>query len=117
MQASPQFAILVPGHQLFTTFESYQDKLILTLPSPASINTISFSLIQPLPASDIAATIGFSAPPYDSISFIGAIANTRPSDTFHTGWALMPDINTKSEIKVVIEVKPLSEVADSVKIK
>ena len=48
--------------------------------------------------------------------FIGAIANARPSDIFHPGFALNPTINQLPEIKLVIELKSLEEIEQSVKI-
>ena len=48
----------------------------------------------------------YSLPPhYNSIEFIGAIANERPSDIFHPGFALNPSVNVLPEIKLVIEIK------------
>jgi len=39
------------------------------------------------------AALYYSMPPtYDGMIFIGAIANARPSDIFHTGWALNPHV-------------------------
>ncbi len=44
----------------------------------------------------------YSIPPlYDSLIFIGAIANERPSDIFHPGFALNPLVNVCPEIKLV----------------
>lgn len=40
----------------------------------------------------------------------------RPSDIFHTGWALNPQINTLPEIKLVIAVEPLEKLETCVKI-
>ena len=48
--------------------------------------------------------------------FIGAIANTRPSDIFHTGWALNPSVNIHTELKLVIQLKPFDELETNVQI-
>ena len=55
-------------------------------------------------------------PAYDGMIFIGAIANARPSDVFHPGWSLNPLVNVCSELKLVIELKPIAELEESVKI-
>ena len=63
------------------------------------------------------ATLSYSLPPnYDTMIFIGAIANTRPSDIFHPGFALNPHVNQMTEIKLVVELKKLADIETSVKI-
>ena len=49
-----------------------------------------------------------------NLNFIGAIANGRPSDIFHPGWALNPHVNVHQELKLVIQLKPLQELETSV---
>lgn len=63
------------------------------------------------------ASLYCSVPPYTGLEFVGAIANERPSDIFHTGWALNPTINTLSEIKLVVQFEPLSQIETCIKIK
>ena len=41
------------------------------------------------------------------MQFVGAIGNERPSDIFHTGWGLNPNVNVLSEIKLVVALEPL----------
>ena len=70
---------------------------------------------QPLASADVGAALYFSCPPnYDSVTFIGAIANARPSDIFHPGFALNPNVNIHSEIKLVIQLKSLQEIETNV---
>ena len=38
----------------------------------------------------------------ENLIFLGAIANTRPSDIFSTGFALNPDVNTLQSLKLVM---------------
>ena len=58
---------------------------------------------QPLHADNVGASLSYCTPPnYDNLQFIGAIANARPSDIFHPGFALNPEVNIHSEIKLVI---------------
>lgn len=49
-----------------------------------------------------AAALYYSTPPYDNLFFIGAIANSRPSDIFHTGFSLNPTVNIHPEVKIVV---------------
>ena len=66
---------------------------------------------QPLADQTQGATISYSRPPeYSSMVFIGALANQRPSDIFHTGWALNPEINQLSELKLVVQLEPLQQI-------
>ena len=63
------------------------------------------------------AALYYSYPPlYDSLLFIGAIANARPSDIFHPGFALNPTVNTLPEIKLVVQLKSLEEIELNVRI-
>lgn len=55
-------------------------------------------------------------PPYDSLQFIGAIANARPSDVFHTGWALNPTVNMMPELKLVVHIEPLASIETIIRI-
>lgn len=92
------------------------DTAVLTIPNPRSINTITFFLHEALPDNDTAAALYCSSPPFTELQFIGAINNFRPSDIFHTAWALNPAINIHSEIKVAIKIKPTAEVETTAKI-
>ena len=59
----------------------------------------------------------YSSPPaYDGMTFVGAIANARPSDIFHTGWSLNPSINCLNELKLVVQLEPLANLETTVKI-
>ena len=63
------------------------------------------------------AALYYSYPPmYNTLNFIGAIANERPSDIFHTGFALNPEVNTQSEIKLVVSLKTFGEIEELVKL-
>ena len=53
------------------------------------------------------ASLYFSPPPYVNLEFVGAIANERPSDIFHTGWSLNPSVNLLPELKLVLHLEPL----------
>ena len=85
---------------------------MLTIHNPGTINVIGFFMSQSL-ADDpqqgpMGACLYFSSPPeYQTMQFVGAIGNERPSDIFHTGWGLNPNVNVLSEIKLVVALEPL----------
>ena len=67
--------------------------------------------------ADCGAALYYSLPPnYDSLIFIGAIANERPSDIFHPGFSLNPNVNCHHEIKLVIEIKKFGEIKEYVRV-
>lgn len=62
------------------------------------------------------ASLYYSTPPdYSGLQFIGAIANLRPSDIFHTGWSLNPTVNQMSELKLIVQLEPLENLETIVK--
>ncbi len=65
----------------------------------------------------IIASLYFSPPPYENLEFVGAIANERPSDIFHTGWSLNPSVNLLPELKLVLQLEPLQNIETLVLIK
>ena len=66
----------------------------MTIQNPGSINVIGFFMNTPLADNSMGASLHYSSPPdYSGLTFIGAIANVRPSDIFHTGWSLNPNVN------------------------
>ena len=72
---------------------------------------------QPLGDQSMGATLSYSAPPdYSGLTFIGAIANMRPSDIFHTGWSLNPNVNQLAELKLVVEIQSLASIETQVAI-
>ena len=88
------------------------------MPNPKSVNVISFFLNKPLSADNMGAALYYSLPPdYSSLMFIGVIANARPSDIFHTGFALNPTVNVHAELKLVAQFKPLDELETTARIK
>ena len=76
---------------------------VMTVPNPKSINVIAFFINRPLDNDQVGASLSYSTPPdYSGMTFIGAIGNQRPSDIFHPGFALNPNVNTLPEIKLVV---------------
>ena len=67
--------------------------LVYDLYNPSLVSSITFFLNSALP-DNTAAVVNYSIPPYNHLQFIGAIANSRPSDIFNTKFGLNPDVNT-----------------------
>ena len=66
---------------------------------------------QPLSDDLTGAALYYSSPPeYSGMTFIGAIGNMRPSDIFHTGWSLNPNVNIHPEIKLIVSLEPLANI-------
>ena len=90
---------------------------VLTIQNPEKINLIGFFMNQALNDANMGAALYFSKPPqYTSLEFLGAIANQRPSDIFHTGWALNPEVNCLSEVKLVVTIEPLEKLETCVRV-
>ena len=111
------FGVVIPGFQVQLQFEEINGLHVVDLPNPRAVNNVAFFLTTVLPSQEVGAALYFSTPPFDGKEFIGAIANTRPSDIFHTGWALNPTVNTLESIKLIVEVLPLSELETAIKLK
>ena len=76
---------------------------VLSITDPKSINVITFFLNSPLQDDKTGAALYYVVPDGNqNLNFIGAIANGRPSDIFHPGWALNPHVNVHAEMKLVI---------------
>uniref|UniRef100_A0A7S3CSJ0 Hikeshi-like domain-containing protein n=1 Tax=Strombidium rassoulzadegani TaxID=1082188 RepID=A0A7S3CSJ0_9SPIT len=117
MENLPPFGIIVPGLQVSYNYEQFGDMFVLTVPNPGTINVVSFFLNQPIQAEGMGAALYYSAPPnYDGMTFVGAIANDRPSDIFHTGFSLNPDINQLPELKLIVQLKGFAEIQELVKL-
>ena len=87
----------------------------MTIANPGQVNVIGFFMNVPIADDSQGATLSYSTPPeYSGMTFIGAIANMRPSDIFHTGWALNPNINQLAELKLVCQLQPLTEIETQV---
>ena len=98
----------------------------MTIQNPKAVNVICFFLNQPTNNLNFvgkfswtlisAVSLYSSVPPYDSLEFIGAINDSRPSDIFHPGWSLNPTVNIHSELKLVIQMYPIDKIETCVKI-
>jgi len=87
--------------------------LVVTVSDPKNITILAFFLNTALP-DGLGGALYYSIPPYETLQFIGAVGNARPSDIFHTGFALNPYVNELNELKLVIKVEPLENLKDLV---
>ncbi|EAR90601.1 c11orf73-like protein, putative (macronuclear) [Tetrahymena thermophila SB210] len=113
MIQTPGFGIMIPGQIPFMNFEFINGMFCVDLPNPAAVPNLAFFLNVPI-QDGFGASLYYSAPPFESIHFIGAIANVRPSDIFRTGFPVKPDVNQCQSIKLVVKMQPLSELQDLV---
>ena len=82
--------------------------------NPNSISDLTFFLISSLP-DNYGAALYYAVYPYVDLQFIGAIANSRPSDIFRTGWSVKEDVNEAKLLKLVVKIEPLSNLETLVK--
>lgn len=68
------FGLLVPGQPLITSFTETNGIFHTDLPNPATIANIGIVLNSPLPPN-IALTLHYSLPPYNTMQYLGAVAN------------------------------------------
>ena len=93
------------------------DYLYTDLLKPREVNSLSFSLLTPLPneyagtpsfalkkllTSIHSACLYYSPPPFVNTEYMGAVANEFPSDIIQTGFPLNPDVNEAPGIKLVM---------------
>ena len=91
----------------------------MDLENPGEVNVLGFYLNVPIKDESMGASLYISKPPHESeeLDFIGAVANARPSDIFHTGWSVNPSVNVHSSIKLVVKPEPLENIKSLVELK
>ena len=104
--------LLIPGQIMQTEFQMEGLYAVYNLQDPKSIHNIGVALTRPLENNNVACCIYFSIPPYLSLHFLGAIANQRVSDIFATNFALNPEVNNCSEIKLCFKIEPIDKVSE-----
>ena len=80
---------------------------------------LGFSINEPIQDDSLALCLYISKPPYDpnELEFVGAVANSRPSDIFHVAWEINPTVNIHKSVKLVIKGEPLENIKEIVEIK
>jgi hypothetical protein len=93
--------IVVPGSPLITGGPITSNMVVIDVMNPKIINNVSLFLTEQLP-DDCAAALYYSVPPFETLQFLGCVANLRPSDIFYTGWSLKPNVNMFDSIKICV---------------
>ena len=93
--------IVIPGSPLITGGPITSNMVVIDVMNPKLINNVTLFLTEQLP-DDYAAAMYYSVPPFETLQFVGCIANLRPSDVFYTGWSLNPNVNMFDQIKLCV---------------
>jgi hypothetical protein len=104
------FGIIFEGQPVLFNFAQISEtQWTHELPNGGSVNNLTFFLQSPLPEG-FALALSASYYPFNSLEFIGAIANERPSDIIHTGWGFKQEVSSNS-VKLLISMESISNIA------
>jgi len=93
--------IVIPGSPLITGGPLTTNMVVIDVMNPKLINNVTLFLTEQIP-DEFAAAMYYSVPPFESLQFIGCVANMRPSDVFYTGFSLNPNVNMYDQIKICV---------------
>lgn len=96
---SAPFGIMIPGQLAVTRFQPLGTYYTMDLPAPNTVHSIAFYLLSPI-QEGFAACLYYSRFPFEGTTFIGAIANQRPSDIFATSFHQI--LNGDEQVKLAI---------------
>jgi len=100
MASAPILGLVISGRPLRTDFVSADaSKLVLDVPAPASVSSLTLFLLQPLPPGSGLA-LYWSLPPFTDFVALGALTSDAPSALFQTGWASTPEIAAAPSIRL-----------------
>ena len=106
------FGLVIPGLPVFTNFQQIAPtQWTVELPNPASINNFTFYLTEPVQANCAVALSAAFPPAFDTIEFVGAVANEFPSDIFNTSWSLKPDKAGCAVVRILISLEAIATIA------
>ena len=69
--------IVIPGTTLLTGGPITSNIVVLDINEPKTVINIGIFLQEPIP-NDFGAGLYFSCPPFETMQFIGCVANSRP---------------------------------------
>ena len=69
--------VVIPGTTILTGGPITSNVVVLDINEPKTVNNLALFLQEPLP-NDYGAGLYFACPPYESMQFIGCVANSRP---------------------------------------
>lgn len=104
--------VLIPGITVINGGPITHNMIVLDVFDPKNINNIGLFLQEMIPEG-YGAALYFSIPPYETLQFIGVVANQRPTDVFYTGWSLNSDVNCLQSVKICVKMELLSTIKDA----
>jgi len=113
MEMNIPFAVIVPGQAPITAFQFTNGIFHFDLHDPQGIQYLTLVLTSPIPEGS-GLSLHYTLPPYESMSYMGAVSNGKPSDTFSTGWGMNPDVMALQPLPTFIGGQPM--LATSLKI-
>ena len=69
--------VIIPGNTIMTGGPITNTVVVLDINDPKNVNNLALFLQEPIP-NDCGAGLYFSYPPYETMQFIGCVANSRP---------------------------------------
>ncbi|CAK87395.1 unnamed protein product (macronuclear) [Paramecium tetraurelia] len=100
------FGVMIPGYLSQTQFLLNGNYYMMDIQNAQQVHSIALFLLNPIPEG-YAVCLFYSRYPFDGISFLGAIANQRPSDIFATSFNQI--LTDQDQIKLVLSVEPINE--------
>lgn len=107
MEMNIPFAVIVPGQAPIAAFQFTNGIFHFDLANPQGIQYLTIVLTSPIPEGS-GLSLHYSLPPYESMSYMGAISNGKPSDTFSTGWGMNPDVMSLQPQPSLINGQPVA---------
>mmetsp|Transcript_9677 Transcript_9677/g.10632 ORF Transcript_9677/g.10632 Transcript_9677/m.10632 type:complete len:192 (+) Transcript_9677:135-710(+) len=107
------FSVVIPGQPVITNFMQIDDsRSYIDVSNPGSVNQLTIFLQQDLPEGLGIGVFYSRSADTTNCEFIGAIGNAQPSDTFHTGWSLNPDLMNLPAIRLIFVADNLASFKD-----
>jgi hypothetical protein len=106
--------IVIPGSPIITGGPITANMVVVDIVQPKNINNMTLFLTEQIP-DDCTASLYYSLPPFETLEFVGCVANQRPSDIFYTGWSLNPLVNMYEQIKICVKLDKIEDVQMSYK--
>lgn len=108
------FVLVVPGQPVITSLAQISDnQWTVDIPNPSTVNLLTVAITNPLPEG-YAAAISYSIAPFQTIEFLGAVANERPSDSFHTAWSFNPNMVSQPYVKLLVSIEMVQNIQELV---
>ena len=109
----PLFGIVASGRPVMTNFQQVQDNQFLgVLENPMLIPDLSFFLLpgfEPYANQGLGASLHFSTDGGTNWEYLGALAASKPSDIFRTGWGTSEQLRSSgcTALQIGISIEPI----------